>query len=137
MVVVVDACVAMSWVAPHSKSDEEYGARVSKLGRESPRSLIAPSVMTAECCHALLRRSRRERWSRSRLVSATDLITQHSVLLRRNRRSISDHVRFALEHRVQGFDAHYLALAIETGAAIATVDKGLRAAAERFNVPVF
>lgn len=135
--VVVDACVAMSWVAPHSKADEEYGARVSEHGRSTPHALIAPAVMTAECSHALLRRSRRDGWSRTRLVSATDLIVQHAVRLRRNRRSVSEQVRFALDHHVQGFDAHYLALAMETGAAIATVDKGLRAAAVRCNVPIF
>jgi len=135
--VVVDACVAMSWVAPHSKSDEDYGARVSEHGRSTPHSLIAPAVMTAECSHALLRRSRRDRWSDTRLVSATDLIVRHAVRLRRNRRSVSEQVRFALDHHVQGFDSHYLALAIETGAAIATVDKGLRAAAQRAGVEVF
>lgn len=135
--IVVDACIAMSWVAPHSMEDEAYGERVSAAGRNTPRSLIAPSIMPAECGHALLRRSRRERWSPSRLQSATDLIQQHAVRLKRSRKTITDHVRFALEHNVQGYDAHYLSLAMETGAAIATMDKGLRAAAARWKVPIF
>jgi|APAga8741243762_1050094.scaffolds.fasta_scaffold04824_7 predicted nucleic acid-binding protein len=135
--VVVDACVAISWVAPHSKEDEVYGERVSTLGRMVPRSLIAPVIMPDECCHALLKRSRRERWSRSRLRSAADLIEQHAVGLLKQRKTMSDRALFALEANVQGYDAHYLSLAIDTGAAIATMDKGLRAAAARLNVPIF
>ncbi|MET0210557.1 MAG: type II toxin-antitoxin system VapC family toxin [Burkholderiaceae bacterium] len=135
--IVVDCCVAMSWVAAQSPEDEDYGGRVAQLGMQDERLLIAPTIMPVECCHALLRRSRRERWSRSRLMSATELIRQHGVRLRRELKDMAGHARFALEHNVQGDDALYLSLAIKTGASLATMDKGLRAAAARFNVPIF
>jgi predicted nucleic acid-binding protein len=48
--------------------------------------------------------------------------------------SIATHVRFAVRHHTQGFDAVYLGLALATGAKIATLDKGLLAAAKRAGV---
>ena len=51
--------------------------------------------------------------------------------------SIAAQVRFAIRHHVQGYDALYLALAMQTSAKLATMDGGLRTAARSAGVELF
>ena len=51
--------------------------------------------------------------------------------------SVAAQVRFAIRHHVQGYDALYLALAMQTGAALATFDGGLKTAARTVGVDLF
>lgn len=46
-------------------------------------------------------------------------------------------MRFAVRRHVQGYDAVYLALALATGAKLATLDGGLKTAARAAGVELF
>jgi predicted nucleic acid-binding protein len=136
-VVVVDASVALGWALPELAAPDEYGDRVALAARKSPGLLVAPRVFAAECCHALLKNGRRLRHPAEAIESMADDIDCRGILLMPGRRGLIEQVSFALRHHVQGYDAHYLALALSIGAELATADRGLRAAAERAGVPLF
>lgn len=135
--IVVDASVALTWALPAEDEHALYGARVVEAGSYDEYRLIAPTSFVAECSYAVLKRCRAARWPRERIQRAAEVIELHGVTLHHPSESLSEQVEHALKHHVQGYDSLYLALAIETGAALATFDRGLRAAANRVGVELF
>lgn len=97
-------------------------------------SLVAPLLMRTECAYVILKRSRALGWGDARAAEYAEFIDSVPVRYMNTNSPIASHVRFAVRHHTQGFDAVYLGLAIATGAKIATLDKGLLAAAKRAGV---
>lgn len=135
--VVVDVSVALGWALPELAAPDRYGECVAKAADESPGILVAPRVFAAECGHALLKHGRRLRYPARVLQELAERVDRVGILLMPSQRGLVEQVQFALKHHVQGYDAHYLALALRIGAELATADRGLRAAAERAGVTLF
>lgn len=137
--VVVDSNVALGWLVLETDKDSlhRYADRLADAVALEEAELIAPYVFNAECAYTLLKRGRAQDWSESLIQAYAELIPLYAVGMDDDIMPLPEHVELALEHNVQGFDALYLALAIERKAALATADKGLRAAAERAGVELF
>ena len=135
--IVVDACVGLAWVLDDSEERHRYGAEVAQAGLERRRQLIALMAFHAECSYVLLKRGRAGRWGEARIAECAELIDFFAVKPYAVQQSIVSQVRFAVRHHVQGYDALYLALAMQTGAALATFDSGLKMAARIAGVELF
>ena len=135
--IVVDACIGLAWVLEDSDERHRYSAEVAQAGLERRRQLIAPMVFHAECSYLLLKRGRAGRWGEARIAECAEVIDFFAVKPYVVQQSIVSQVRFAVRHHVQGYDALYLALAMQTGAALATFDGGLKTAARAAGVELF
>lgn len=135
--IVVDASVALSWVLPDTDEHHRYSAAVAQASLRQGRRLIAPSVFHVECSYVLLKRGRAGRWGEARIAEGAEVIDAFSVQPHAVRQSIAAQVRFAVRHHVQGYDALYLALALQAEADLATFDGGLRSAARAAGVGLF
>jgi len=137
--VVVDSNVALGWLALRKDSEtlHRYAGRLAEASALKEARLIAPYVFTAECAYTLLKRGRAQDWPEEELRMYAELLDFYPIAMDEEVMPLPEQVEFALEHNVQGFDALYLALAIEKNAMLATADKGLRAAAELAGVEVF
>lgn len=99
-------------------------------------NLIAPLLMRTECAYVILKKSRALRWGDAKASEYAEFIDSVPVRYMSTDSPIATHVRFAVRHHTQGFDAVYLGLAITMGAKIASPDKGLVAAAKRAGVQI-
>ena len=90
--------------------------------------LWVPSIYVDECRNSMIRRVRMKDISAERLMDVVDslLIWPDAVLAPAHELIME----VALDHGLNGFDAAYLALALERGDAIATLDKHLQRAAQ-------
>ena len=87
-----------------------------------------PSIYLDECRNSMIRRVRMKDLPEDRLMDVVDslvvwpdavLVPAHELIM-----------EVALDHGLNGFDAAYLALALERGDAVATLDKHLQRAAQ-------
>ncbi|WP_157268561.1 type II toxin-antitoxin system VapC family toxin [Azohydromonas aeria] len=134
--IVVDANVALSWVLPDTEERHLFSADVAAAGMAG-EALIAPVVFPAECSYVLLKKGRQNRWGAVKTAECAEIIDLFRIELYQIEQNIAEQVRFALHRHVQGYDALYLALALQTGARIATHDNGLRAAARAARATLF
>lgn len=132
--IVVDANVALAWVLQDTDEHHRYSAGITELGHNGAEDLIAPSVLIGEVAYVLLKRGRDLRWGAARVAEMAEVIDLFQVRLVEIAQPVATMVRFATRHNVSGFDAFYLALAMSAGAKLATLDKGLRAAARNAGV---
>lgn len=137
MAIVVDASVALAWVLEDTEARHLYSAAVAEAGFTGRELLIAPTILPAECSYTLLKRGRRARWPGVKTAEYAEVIGLFDIELRPIEPSIAAQVRFALRHNAQGYDALYLALAMETGAKLATLDNAMRSVARAAGVLLF
>lgn len=134
--IVVDASVALAWVLSDTEERLRYSAQVAAAGMAGDK-LIAPAVFPAEIAYVLLKKGRGAKWGAAKIAEYAEVIDLFRVELYEAPQSIAARVRFAIRHHVQGYDALYLALAMSTGAILATSDAGMRIAAAVARVKVF
>lgn len=122
--IALDASVVAAWfLAP-----EEPLARAA-LEALATEDAIAPGSLYAEVAQALMRAERQLRFSMDDLLSASDEIGM--LPLSTQTPSFGAIVSLARRHNLSAYDAAYLAVAIDNGAALATLDRSLRDAALR------
>jgi predicted nucleic acid-binding protein len=100
--------------------------------------LCAPAIFHAEITYQLTKTGRAKRLKSVALIEQAELIA--SAISHTDQLTHADCValtRFAMEHHVQGYDAHYLALAMLRGIGVATLDKGLASACKRAGVALY
>lgn len=111
---------------------EASGERLYALRNEE---VLAPTLYVDECRNAVLKRIRRGAVSREDGLQALNQVlffpdSLHSAL--------TDSVmEMAFDHGLSAFDATYVALALERGDAVATLDKQMQRAAEALGLVVF
>lgn len=94
-----------------------------------------PSIYLDECRNSIFRRVRMRELPADRLLDVVDsLLTWPDAVLMPRHELIMES---AMEHGLNGFDAAYLALALERGDAVATLDKALQRAVEANGLLVF
>lgn len=135
---VLDASVAMRWILSSCKSgDQEYAWRV--LDELSGTEAIAPSIWGLEVGNVLLKAEN------SGLVQPLDserFIEQLEALRIRfdtltSRQALTRTFAIARSCKLSSYDAAYLELSVRTGLPISTLDKDVRKAARKLDVPVF
>ncbi len=135
---VVDASVALAWVFDSPDEDKKYAAHLFMAQRSSVIELLAPSVFHAEIAYRLTKTGRSKKLKSVSIVEQAELIagainsTEHL-----GNADCITLTRFAMEHNVQGYDAHYLAVALNKNIGVATLDKGLASACRRAGVALY
>jgi predicted nucleic acid-binding protein len=131
---IVDASLALNWYLT-DEQDREYSISVfSSLGN---REILIPSLWIYEISNVLLVAHRRGRIPATRieyvLDSAMNLNLKVDAIAPATAVPLC---RLALKHGLTVYDAAYLALALRSGAPIATLDKALLRAMQAENVSV-
>lgn len=94
-----------------------------------------PSIYLDECRNSMIRRVRMKDLPQHRLLDVVDsLLAWPDAVLSPAHELIID---MAMQHGLNGFDAAYLALALQAGDGIATLDKQVQRAAEANGLLVF
>jgi predicted nucleic acid-binding protein len=135
---VVDASVALAWVFDAQEPERNFAAHVLSAQQAGTIELCAPAVFHAEITYQLTKTGRAKRLKSIAVIEQAELIA--SAIAHTDHLANADCVtltRFAMEHHVQGYDAHYLALAMLRGVGLATLDKGLASACRRAGVALY
>ncbi|MFT7724130.1 MAG: type II toxin-antitoxin system VapC family toxin [Roseateles sp.] len=135
--IVVDASVALAWVLDDTDAAHRYAAEVAEAKIVDGIELIAPMLMAQECSYRLLKTGRAKRWGEALVAEYGETIDMIGVRYLDQTSTVAGLVRFAVRRHVQGYDAVYLALALATGAKLATLDGGLKTAARAAGVELF
>lgn len=94
-----------------------------------------PSIYLDECRNSMIRRVRMRDLPEDRLLDVVDsLLAWPDAVLSPAHELIID---TAMQHGLNGFDAAYLALALQAGDGIATLEKQVQRAAEALGLVVF
>lgn len=94
-----------------------------------------PSIYLDECRNSMIRRVRMRDLPEDRLMDVVDsLLAWPDAVLSPAHELIID---TAMQHGLNGFDAAYLALALQAGDGIATLEKQVQRAAETLGLVVF
>lgn len=121
MTLVVDASIACKWFVPEPDSPAAEG-----VIRADP-SLIAPSLIIAECGNIFWRKWRLGEISESQSKAAVARLPDYfaTLVLDVELRDRAIDIALELDHPI--YDAFYLALAERTDCALVTADARLRA----------
>jgi predicted nucleic acid-binding protein len=126
---VIDASAAAAWLLPDAA--DQRSSAILELVEE--RSSLVPGIWWFEIRNILLTAERKKR-----TTSATaDELLQHLEALPIELESGGDSrsiLEFARRHNLTFYDASYLELAVRRKLGLATLDKGLVAAARRENI---
>ena len=122
--VVVDSSVAASWLLPDEAREpsQELAALIASSGA------IAPSLLIYEVRNLLITAVRRQRLSVQLAHSLIDDFRNLPIELV-ELSSDSEIIELGIKHSLSGYDATFLALAMQTKLPLATYDRKLKAAA--------
>ena len=132
--IVLDASLMVEWLATregHILAREVYGSLPDVPIR-------VPGHWALEICNALRPDIRSKKLSISDLhvimerFDLLDIRAEPPVDLD----DIGPLAQFAVAHDLTAYDAAYVQLALQNNATLATLDKAMRAAAQRLNIPV-
>lgn len=121
--IVVDASAILSWLLAERQSQELEAA----LDHIAEHGAYAPGNFQSEVVHGLLQARRRLRIDRGHASTALTELAALPIVIEFP--DPHDIMAMAEEHRLTGYDAAYLALAVERQIPLATGDAGLRKAA--------
>ena len=132
MTIVMDASVAVAFVAP----DENSPVAVKALDYLADGIALVPSLFWHELRNALIVCERRKRIRPDQVAS---FLAQIRSLPMHDAGAGDDHevLRLARAHGLTAYDAAYLGLALDQRAPLATTDAKLRLAAEREKAALF
>ena len=129
---VIDASVAVDWVAPDSDPEGPARQLLDRLTTEHAR-LLGPSLLPLEVANALLNGVRRRRWDGDAADASFVLLRRMPVLLVDEARDLERAYELSRrfdEHPV--YDMLYLALAERRGESLYTADGRLAARLQAF-----
>jgi predicted nucleic acid-binding protein len=124
MTLVVDASVAVKWVAYEPNSPAAVAVR------EADNHLIAPSLVIAEIGNALWKKALRREMTRNEAVAAFRLAVSHFAEFAPLDDFREKALELAIELRHPIYDCFYIALAERECCALITADARLIAAAK-------
>lgn len=126
---VIDASITLSWLLPDETTDLSVTVRA-----EIPKAEVVwvPAHFRLEVCNSLWMAERRKRLDAAGVAQAADLFIKIPVQVdpETNERVASETLSLARQHALSVYDAAYLELALRRGAALASLDEGLRAVAK-------
>jgi predicted nucleic acid-binding protein len=132
---VLDASAALAWAFERSAATEA-GRAIAHLDRLAAEEALVPELWHLEVTNALVVAQRRDVISTAR---AHDFLSRLGALpIRTHAATFADRRErlfdLGREHGLSAYDAAYLDLALQTGAALATFDRRLADAAKRAGV---
>ncbi|MGH7901799.1 MAG: type II toxin-antitoxin system VapC family toxin [Thermodesulfobacteriota bacterium] len=132
---IIDNSVVMSWCF----KDESNKYADIVLDNLQKSSAVVPPVWPLEVANVLLVAERRKRLTEADSMRFLTLLNQLPITVEEgeSEEMMLRTLSLAREYRLSSYDASYLDLAMRKGLAIATLDKGLRAAAQKTEVPIF
>ena len=131
---VIDNSVVMTWCF----QDESSQYADSILDRFENSIGFVPSIWPLEVCNVLLVAERRKRISEAGSARFLALLSELPIIVEQESPERMTREIFALarKHKLSGYDASYLDLAMRKGLPIATIDSNLMAAAKRSNTSI-
>jgi len=132
---VIDNFVVMSWCFRDESND--YADIV--LDNLQKSTAVVPPVWPLEVANVLLVAERRKRLSEADTIRFVTLLNQLPITVEegQSEKMMLEILALAREHKLSSYDASYLDLAMRKGLSIATLDRGLRAAAKKTKVQIF
>lgn len=129
---VIDTSVVMTWCF----KDETSPYADAILDRLEVSTAIVPSIWPLEVGNVLLVAERKNRLSEADGTRFIALLSELPIVIEQEplERMMKEIIAVAREHQLSTYDASYLDLAMRRGLPIATLDNGLRAAAQRSRV---
>jgi predicted nucleic acid-binding protein len=131
---VIDNSVVMSWCFKDESS--RYADTILDSLVES--TAVVPSIWPLEVANVLLVAERKKRLSEADSIRFITLLSQLPISVEQvqSESVMIEILALAREHKLSSYDASYLNLAMSKGLPIATLDKGLRSAAKKAQVPI-
>lgn len=134
--IVLDCSAALSMVF-----EDEGGEMASTLFEHfADDGAIVPQVWPLEVCNALLSASRRGRLAKAEVRHVFSMLSALPVQIIHEATRLEPYARLfevSAGLELSAYDASYLALAMDRGLPLATLDSGLRQAAEKAGAAVF
>ena len=135
---VLDASVALAWFLPDEAPEvTRYAAAVLAHIKAQQAFCVVPHVWHAEVGGKILRRLRANRLSQEAFDRAEAFYHGMPIETRQSDHTLRSLVERARRYHLQAIDVLYFEIALDLGLAIATVDRGLRAGAQRHGVKLF
>ena len=140
---VLDNSVAMRWHLPtKNPSDKQYADRVWMSMRPTQSMLACawvPNLWHLEAVSVLLKAEKRGEITMPQLKAAIRALQQQPIDVDEDtaKQVFGRTLGLAKQHKLSGYDAAYLELAIRKGLPLATLDKDLRAAAQQESVAIY
>ena len=131
---VIDNSVVISWCFKDQSS--RYADTI--LDRLVESTAVVPPIWPLEVVNVLLVAERRNRLSEADSIRFITLLSQLPISVEQVQPEslMVEILALAREHKLSSYDASYLNLAMNKGVPIATLDKGLRFAAKKAQVPI-
>ena len=132
MTVVLDTSVALAWCLP----DENSPQADLVLDRliETGEAILVPGLWVQETANAVVSAVRRRRITEAQAQRCVEALASLPVELDTHPADQGALVGAAMRHRLTAYEATYLLLAERSGAALATFDARLMAAAQAAGV---
>lgn len=127
MAFVLDASVAVAWVVPTQGTP--YARRLRTRAKREP--FHVPAIFASEVANALVSLERRRILSEEGAAIAARVMSRLEPIVHAPSSSIAELRDLALRFGLSGYDASYLALAIELKLPVACGDRPLKAALPR------
>jgi predicted nucleic acid-binding protein len=129
---VLDASATLAWCF----EDEETVRAASVLERLRDQEAIVPPLWLLELANGLVVAERRERITRADSTRFLALVGELPIRIDQTSTLdlASSVMDLARQYDLSAYDAAYLELALRLGQPLATLDKGLRSAADRAGV---
>lgn len=133
---VLDASVALTWFLDEAPEQVAYAQAVARFIQEGNPVCVVPAIWHVEVAGVLLaaHRDPRRRFSGAKLGSALEVLEGFSLETHHFPHEPREIVGLARQYQLQTADALYFDLARSQRIPIATFDRGLRSACERFGV---
>jgi predicted nucleic acid-binding protein len=133
---VLDASLTAAWFIPDPETDYALNVR-SRLALGF--TALVPSIWAIEMANTLVKAVRRGTLTEEAVEYGLQqleilVISSSRISVDSNLRSVRDAYAVARRYQVSAYDGFYLQLAIDAGLPLATLDKGLRAAAVKAGV---
>jgi predicted nucleic acid-binding protein len=132
MKVILDASTALAAVLP----DEDSTFARAAVGAALRDGLVVPTLWFYEIQNGLVSAIRRKRIDDESAHEALDALRGLAPDVEPPQ-GLGRELRLATRHTLTAYDAAYLAVALNTGAILASNDGALREAAEHLGVPMF
>jgi predicted nucleic acid-binding protein len=133
---VLDASLSAAWFIPDPETDYALNVR----GRlATGLTAVVPSIWATEMANTLLKSVRHKSLTEEAVEYALQqleilVISGSRISVDPNLKSVREAYAVARRYQVSAYDGFYLQLAIDVGIPLATLDKGLRAAAVKAGV---
>jgi predicted nucleic acid-binding protein len=132
MRLILDASTALAAVLP----DEDSTFARAAVGAAVNDGVVVPTLWLYEIQNGLATAVRRQRIDHTLAYEALEALQGLAPELQ-SPQGLGRELRLAQTHALTAYDAAYLAVALNTGAILASNDKQLRSAAESVGIPLF